>query len=87
MEDPLYSVDLALIIFNENAFKDGFLYDKLKLYKEVLSCYKQALDHEGLIACCKKLGDSSQGGDPSLWGDLLKLGILGKIALRKLKRS
>ena len=89
MEDPLYSVDLALIICNENAFKDGLLfwYEKLKLYKEVLSCYKQALDHEGLIACCKKLGDSSQGGDPSLWGDLLKLGILGKIALRKWKRS
>ena len=85
MEDPLYSVDLALIICNENAFKEGllFLYEKLKLYKEVLSCYKQALDHEGLIACCKKLGDSSHGGDPSLWGDLLKLGILGKIALRK----
>jgi hypothetical protein len=26
MEDPLYSVDLALIICNENAFKDGLLF-------------------------------------------------------------
>ncbi|KAG2565669.1 hypothetical protein PVAP13_7NG132300, partial [Panicum virgatum] len=77
MQDPLYDVDLALILCNTHAFKDGlfFLYEKLKLYKEVISCYKQAHDHQGLIACCKKLGGSSQGGDPSLWavwGDLLK---------------
>uniref|UniRef100_A0ACD5UXM9 Uncharacterized protein n=1 Tax=Avena sativa TaxID=4498 RepID=A0ACD5UXM9_AVESA len=88
MEEPLYSVDLALIICNANAFKDGllFLYEKLKLYKEVISCYKQAHDHAGLIACCKKLGDSSQGGDPSLWGDLLKyFGDLGEDCSKEVK--
>jgi len=88
MKDPLYDVDLALILCNTNAFKDGllFLYEKLKLYKEVISCYKQAHDHQGLIACCKKLGDSSQGGDPSLWGDLLKyFGELGEDCSKEVK--
>jgi len=88
MQDPLYDVDLALILCNTHAFKDGllFLYEKLKLYKEVISCYKQAHDHEGLIACCKKLGDSSQGGDPSLWGDLLKyFGELGEDCSKEVK--
>ncbi|KAJ0982171.1 hypothetical protein J5N97_010426 [Dioscorea zingiberensis] len=81
MEHPLYDVGLAVILCEMNAFKDGilFLYEKLKLYKEVIACYMQAHDHEGLIACCKKLGDSTQGGDPSLWGDLLKyFGELGE---------
>jgi vacuolar protein sorting-associated protein 11 len=88
MEEPLYDVDIALILCNTNAFKDGllFLYEKLKLYKEVISCYKQAHDHEGLIASCKKLGDSSQGGDPSLWGDLLKyFGELGEDCSKEVK--
>ena len=88
MQDPLYDVDLALILCNTHAFKDGllFLYEKLKLYKEVISCYKQAHDHQGLIACCKKLGDSSQGGDPSLWGDLLKyFGELGEDCSKEVK--
>ncbi|KAJ0982180.1 hypothetical protein J5N97_010435 [Dioscorea zingiberensis] len=58
----LYMMSVWLLFFLEmNAFKDGilFLYEKLKLYKE--------------------LGDSTQGGDPSLWGDLLKyFGELGE---------
>lgn len=81
MEYPLYDVDLAVILCEMNAFKDGllFLYEKMKLYKEVIACYMQVHDHEGLIACCRKLGDSTQGGDPSLWGDLLKyFGELGE---------
>ncbi|CAA2989518.1 Vacuolar protein-sorting-associated protein 11 homolog [Olea europaea subsp. europaea] len=72
-EQPLYDVDLVIILCEMNAFKDGllYLYEKLKLYKEVIACYMQAHDHEGLIACCKRLGDSGKGGDPSLWSDLL----------------
>ncbi|XP_072981582.1 vacuolar protein-sorting-associated protein 11 homolog [Typha angustifolia] len=88
MEHPLYDVDLAVILCEMNAFKDGllFLYEKMKLYKEVIACYMQAHDHEGLIACCKKLGDSSQGGDPSLWGDLLKyFGELGEDCSKEVK--
>lgn len=80
-EQPLYDVDLAIILCEMNAFKEGllYLYEKLKLYKEVITCYMRSHDHEGLIACCKKLGDSGKGGDPSLWADLLKyFGELGE---------
>jgi hypothetical protein len=71
-----------------NAFKDGllYLYEKMKLYKEVIACYMQSQDHEGLIACCKKLGDSGKGGDPSLWADLLKyFGELGEDCSNEVK--
>ncbi|XP_020589182.1 vacuolar protein-sorting-associated protein 11 homolog [Phalaenopsis equestris] len=88
MEHPMYDVDLAIILCEMNAFKDGllFLYEKMKLYKEVIACYMQAHDHEGLIACCKKLGDSTQDGDPTLWGDLLKyFGELGEDCSKEVK--
>ncbi|PKA52706.1 hypothetical protein AXF42_Ash001687 [Apostasia shenzhenica] len=88
MEQPMYDVDLAIILCEMNAFKDGllFLYEKMKLYKEVIACYMQAHDHEGLIACCKKLGDLTQGGDPSLWGDVLKyFGELGEDCSKEVK--
>ena len=88
MEHPLYDVDLAVILCEMNAFKDGllFLYEKMKLYKEVIACYMQAHDHEGLIQCCKKIGDSSQGRDPSLFGDLLKyFGELGEDCSEEVK--
>ncbi|KAL9249064.1 Vacuolar protein-sorting-associated protein 11-like protein [Drosera capensis] len=71
-----------------NDFTDGrlFLYEKLKLYKEVISCYMQNHDDEGLITCCKRLGDSGSGGDPSLWADLLKyFGELGEDCSKEVK--
>ncbi|OWM75442.1 hypothetical protein CDL15_Pgr021606 [Punica granatum] len=88
MEHPLYDVDLAIILCEMNGFTEGllFLYEKMKLYKEVIACYMQAHDHEGLIACCKKLGDSGKGGDPSLWADLLKyFGELGEDCSKEVK--
>lgn len=88
LEHPLYDVDLAIILCEMNAFKEGllYLYEKLKLYKEVIACYTQAHDHEGLIACCKRLGDSGKGGDPSLWVDLLKyFGELGEDCSKEVK--
>lgn len=87
-EHPLYDVDLVIILCEMNAFKEGllYLYEKLKLYKEVIACYMQAHDHEGLIACCKRLGDSGKGGDPSLWADLLKyFGELGEECSKEVK--
>lgn len=87
-EHPLYDVDLVIILCEMNAFKEGllYLYEKLKLYKEVIACYMQAHDHEGLIACCKRLGDSGKGGDPSLWSDLLKyFGELGEDCSKEVK--
>ncbi|EXC34887.1 Vacuolar protein sorting-associated protein 11-like protein [Morus notabilis] len=88
LEHPLYDVGLAIILCEMNAFRDGllYLYEKMKLYKEVIACYMQAHDHEGLIACCKRLGDSGKGGDPSLWADLLKyFGELGEDCSKAVK--
>ncbi|XP_038694569.1 vacuolar protein-sorting-associated protein 11 homolog [Tripterygium wilfordii] len=88
LEHPLYDVDLAIILCEMNVFKQGllFIYEKMKLYKEVIACYMQAHDHEGLIACCKRLGDSGKGGDPSLWADLLKyFGELGEDCSKEVK--
>lgn len=87
-ENPLYDVDLAIILCEMNAFKEGllFIYEKMKLYKEVIACYMQTHDHEGLIACCKRLGDSGKGGDPSLWADVLKyFGELGEDCSKEVK--
>ncbi|KAJ7960261.1 vacuolar protein sorting 11 [Quillaja saponaria] len=88
LENPLYDVDLAIILCEMNGFKEGllYLYEKMKLYKEVIACYVQTHDHEGLIACCKRLGDSGRGGDPSLWADLLKyFGELGEDCSKEVK--
>lgn len=87
-EHPLYDVDLAIILCEMNGFKEGllYLYEKMKLYKEVIACYMQAHDHEGLIACCKRLGDSGKGGDPTLWADVLKyFGELGEDCSKEVK--
>lgn len=87
-EQPLYDVDLAIILCELNSFKEGllYIYEKLKLYKDVIACYMQAHDHEGLIACCKRLGDSGKGGDPYLWADLLKyFGELGEDCSKEVK--
>ncbi|CAH8390112.1 unnamed protein product [Eruca vesicaria subsp. sativa] len=87
-DQPLYDVDLAIILCEMNSFKEGllYLYEKMKLYREVIACYMQNHDHEGLIACCKKLGDSGKGGDPSLWADLLKyFGEIGEDCTKEVK--
>ncbi|KAG6509672.1 vacuolar protein-sorting-associated protein 11 homolog [Zingiber officinale] len=88
MEQPLYDVFLAIILCQMNTFRDGllFLYEKMKLYKEVIACYMQTHDHEGLITCCKKLGDSTHGGDQSLWVDVLNyFGELGEDCSKEVK--
>ncbi|XP_058217872.1 vacuolar protein-sorting-associated protein 11 homolog isoform X1 [Rhododendron vialii] len=88
LEHPLYDVDLAIILCEMNEFKEGllYLYEKMKLFKEVTACYMQSHDHEGLIACCKRLGDSGKGGDPSLWADVLKyFGELGEDCSKEVK--
>ncbi|CAH9109800.1 unnamed protein product [Cuscuta europaea] len=87
-EQPQYDVDLAIILCEMNGFREGllFLYERMKLYKEVIACYMQAHDHEGLIACCKRLGDSGKGGDPSLWAEVLKyFGELGENCSKEVK--
>jgi hypothetical protein len=70
---PRYDVDLALVLCQMHKYQDGllFLFEKMKLYKEVLAVYMKGHDYQGLISTCKRLGDSVRGGDPSLWNDVL----------------
>ncbi|KAG0579722.1 hypothetical protein KC19_4G119500 [Ceratodon purpureus] len=70
---PRYDVDLALVMCQMHKFRDGllFLYEKMKLYKEVLAVFMKDHDYQGLISTCKRLGESARGGDPSLWNDVL----------------
>eukprot|EP00252_Welwitschia_mirabilis_P014871 TRINITY_DN32924_c0_g1_i1.p1 TRINITY_DN32924_c0_g1~~TRINITY_DN32924_c0_g1_i1.p1 ORF type:complete len:645 (-),score=135.04 TRINITY_DN32924_c0_g1_i1:251-1915(-) len=89
-DHPRYDIDLAIFLSEMHQFKEGrlFLYEKMKLYKEVISCYMQDADHEGLIACCKRLGDASGGGDPMLWADVLKyFGELGEDCSKEVKEA
>lgn len=73
-QQPRYDEDLAVVLCEMHGFRDGllFLYEKMKLFKEVMACYMQDKDYQGLIACCKRLADSSRGGDSSLWADVLQ---------------
>lgn len=72
-QEPQYDIDLALVMCQMHKFRDGllFLYEKMKLYKEVMVVYMKDGDYHGLINCCKRLGDSGRGGDSSLWSDVL----------------
>lgn len=72
-QQPRYDVDLALVLCQMHNFRDGllFLYEKMKLYKEVMVVYMKDGDYQGLISCCKRLGDASRGGDSSIWSDVL----------------
>lgn len=71
---PRYDEDLAIVLCEMHGFRDGllFLYEKMKLYKELMACYMHDKDYEGLIACCKRLSDPSRDGDSSLWADVLQ---------------
>ncbi|KAH7422083.1 hypothetical protein KP509_13G089700 [Ceratopteris richardii] len=73
-QQPRYDEDLAVVLCEMLGFRDGllFLYEKMKLYKELMACYMQDKDYRGLISCCKRLADPSRGGDSSLWADVLQ---------------
>eukprot|EP00850_Spirogloea_muscicola_P019645 SM000195S05292 [mRNA] locus=s195:175118:179324:- [translate_table: standard] len=105
-EEPAYNKDLALMLCQMAGFVPGLLllYERMRLYKEVLATYMAAHDtqassaaaalrmvawlpgmvgisveDDGLIGCCKRLGNAAHGGDPSLWADLLAyFGDLGE---------
>lgn len=70
---PRYNPEHSLMLCRIYHFKEGlvFLYDRLRLYKEVMQVYKDEKDYEALIEACIKYGDSSRGGDPQLWADAL----------------
>ncbi|CAK0785749.1 hypothetical protein CVIRNUC_008960 [Coccomyxa viridis] len=73
-DEPRYDPDHALMLCRMAGFKPGliFLYENLRLFREVLQVLMSAGDHAGLIEACARLGDVSRGGDPHLWTEVLQ---------------
>ncbi|CAL5228225.1 g11315 [Coccomyxa viridis] len=73
-DEPRYDPDHALMLCRMAGFKLGliFLYENLRLFREVLQVLMAAGDHAGLIEACARLGDVSRGGDPHLWTEVLQ---------------
>jgi len=74
LESPKYDAHHVLSLCRLHAFQEGlvFLYDKMRLAREVLQVYMTSGDHAGLIAAVSKYGDACRGGDPQLWADVLQ---------------
>ena len=72
--EPKYDAENALVICHLHAFKKGvvFLYERMKMYRDVLKVYMDDNDCSGLIQAVMRLGDESYGGDSRLWIDVLE---------------
>ncbi|PSC75564.1 vacuolar -sorting-associated 11-like protein [Micractinium conductrix] len=72
--EPAYDVDRALLACRLHSFRAGllFLYENLRLYRELAGVLMAAGDRAGLIAACQRWGDAHTGGDPQLWHDALE---------------
>lgn len=55
----------ALVLCQIHSFKPGvlYLYEKMKLYSEIVQLRMEANEHEAVIQACKKHGEK----DPTLW--------------------
>jgi hypothetical protein len=73
-DDPKYDAENALVICHLHCFTRGvvFLYERMKMYRDVLKVYMDSNDCSGLIEAVMRLGDESYGGDPRLWIDVLE---------------
>jgi vacuolar protein sorting-associated protein 11 len=73
-EDPLLDPDHVLLLCRIHNFREGliFLYESLRLFREVLQVHMADHDHAALIEACIRLGDASRGGDPHLWTEVLE---------------
>jgi len=71
LRDPQakYDVDHALVLVQIRNFQAGMLclYEKLRLYQEIVMFYMENNDYEKVIHSCKTYGDS----DPNLWVQVL----------------
>ncbi|KAG2428575.1 hypothetical protein HYH02_014378 [Chlamydomonas schloesseri] len=71
---PSYDPDHALVLCRLHGYRPGllFLYDRLRLPREVLQVHMAAGDSAGLIEAVRKYGDAARGGDPVLWSEVLE---------------
>ncbi|ELT88573.1 hypothetical protein CAPTEDRAFT_218778 [Capitella teleta] len=60
-----YDLDQALVMCQMHSFKAGvlFLYERAKLYQQILNYHIEHDDHQHIIETCKKFGTV----DPQLW--------------------
>lgn len=60
-----YDIDQAMILSQMNSFKPGVLhlYERAKLYQQILSYYMEHYDNENVIKTCERFGSA----DPNLW--------------------
>nr|XP_006822187.1 PREDICTED: vacuolar protein sorting-associated protein 11 homolog [Saccoglossus kowalevskii] len=60
-----YDIDQALVLCQMHNFKAGmlYLYEKAKLYQQILRYHMEHDEHIHIIDCCKRFGQQ----DPSLW--------------------
>jgi len=70
---PAYDPQHALVLCRLHGFSAGlvFLYDRLRLPRELLRVHVAAGDHAAVLAACVEHGDAVRGGDPQLWADAL----------------
>eukprot|EP00004_Rigifila_ramosa_P020754 TRINITY_DN5423_c0_g1_i3.p1 TRINITY_DN5423_c0_g1~~TRINITY_DN5423_c0_g1_i3.p1 ORF type:complete len:536 (-),score=155.32 TRINITY_DN5423_c0_g1_i3:7-1614(-) len=68
-ERSKYDADHALALCQAVAFRAGilFLYERLKLYQDILQYYMDNNDYEMVITSCKRFGDK----DSNLWVQVL----------------
>lgn len=60
-----YDLDQAMVLCQMNHFKRGILhlYEKAKLYQQILSYHIENADYDSIIEICKRFGQN----DPNLW--------------------
>ncbi|XP_022091158.1 vacuolar protein sorting-associated protein 11 homolog isoform X2 [Acanthaster planci] len=63
--DALYDIDQALVLCQMHNFKQGilFLYEKSKLYQQILHYHMENNEYDQVIDTCKRHGTQ----DPNLW--------------------
>jgi len=64
-----FDLDHALVLTKMYDFKEGvlYLYEKVKLFKEIVQYHMDNNEYANVLACCKKYGDK----DPNLWVHVL----------------
>jgi len=68
-EDAKYEVEKAMILCQMNNFDAGmlYLYERAKLFKQILNYYIASNDQTKVLKTCERYGDD----DPNLWIDAL----------------
>lgn len=72
-DSPAYDPQHALVLCNMHRCSEGqaFLYQSIRMFREVLQVYIADGNRPKMLDTCIELGDPARGGDPQLWMQLL----------------